>query len=156
MPKGKETMVEAQLNNLKPYKKGQSGNPKGRPKNRADEFFRKIVGLKSLRKTQGLSLDEVNTIERKLLEVTQSDLKAIIESEEASIYLKTLARAIIFDMKAGQTKTVAKLREMQYGAITQTVELSGVGGKPLFTMSENEIKDEIERIRNQRAQDETK
>ena len=72
MPRGKEYMTASQLANIEPYKfkKGQSGNPKGSTKNRVKQYLKNILPKSKLKKTEGLTMQEINTIEKKVLEVS--------------------------------------------------------------------------------------
>lgn len=114
------------------FKPGQSGNPSGRPKNRAKPQITKIIGKKKLRKAYDMTEDEINTWERKLMEVTLSDLQTIAKADETPAYPKALAMGIIVDMKNGKTTTMDKLRERQYGKPKDKVEITGSDGRPLI------------------------
>ena len=150
MPRGKEYMTASQLANIEPYKfkKGQSGNPKGSTKNRVKQYLKNILPKSKLKKTEGLTMQEINTIEKKVLEVSLSDLQLLAKSDESPAYLKNLCMAIIIDMKNGKTDTVQKLRERQYGQVKQQLEITGADGAPLLqqTMTQEQAKDFIDRL----------
>lgn len=150
MPRDKEHMTESQLANIvnHKWKPGQSGNPKGKAKNRARQYFKKIVSKAKLKRTEGLTLDEINTIEKKVLEVSLSDLQVMAKNDESPSYLKSLCMAIIIDMKNGRTDTVNKLRERQYGSVKQQVEVTGKDGAPLMEqrMSQEQAKELLQKL----------
>jgi hypothetical protein len=116
---------------LKPFKKGESGNPEGRPPSRVPEALKIILGRKKAKKFYQLNETEVNEWEAAVLAMTVSELKSLAGWEDAGSYAKGLAISILFDMKNGSTKTLDKLRERQYGKAVQKVELTGRDGRPL-------------------------
>lgn len=131
MPKA-ENMTPAQLANLEKgrFQPGQSGNPAGRKKNRVAALLKQVVPKGKLKKSEALTIDEINTIEKSVLSLELADLQLLAKMEETPAYMKTLAMAIIIDMKNGQTRTVDTLRNRQYGTPTQRMDLT-TGGQPL-------------------------
>lgn len=118
--------------NLKePWKPGQSGNPKGRPKSRVPEGIALIMGKKEAKKFYSLNNCEVDDWELAVLSMSASQLKTLAQWEHAAAYPKALSIAILNDMRNGVTKTVDKLRDRHFGGATQKIELSGKDGKPL-------------------------
>ena len=127
-PKPKRVPTEAQLANLRghEFKKGQCGNPKGRPKNRINSLLKEILPKSKMKKIkQELTKDEVNTIEKQVLQLELSDLQLVAKADSTPAYLKALAMAIIIEMKNGKTSTVDRLRDRQYGAINQKMDVTG-------------------------------
>lgn len=131
MPKP-ENMTPAQLANLEKgrFQPGQSGNPAGRKKNRVTALLKQVLPKGTIKKAEALSIDEINTIEKSLLALQLADLQLLAKMEDTPAYMKTLALAIIIDMKNGQTKTVDLLRSRQYGTPTQKMDLT-TGGQPM-------------------------
>ena len=110
-------MTQAQLDNLKghEFKKGQSGNPKGRPKNRVLALLKEELPKKSVKAMEGsLTRNEIDTIEKKALQLRFSDLQIIAGNDKVYSYLRSIAIAILMDTKNGRTTVVDKLRERQY------------------------------------------
>lgn len=144
-------VTEASLANLEghKFKKGQSGNPHGRPKNRVVTLLNDIFGTKRMKiLATGLTREEIDTIERQLLQLETPEIQAIAKDERTPTYLKAMAIAILIDMRNGRTATVDRLRDRQYGAVTQSVEVSEK--KQIESMTDEEIRAEIERIRASR------
>lgn len=137
--------------NLKaPWKPGQSGNPKGRPKNRViNEWLPACFGKKRTRQMSELTTDEINEIERRLLVASNNELVALAKYDDAPSYAKNLAMAILFDTKHGRTNTIDKLRDRQYGKTVQKVELTGRDGADLIparVLTKEEIGDLINKL----------
>ncbi len=110
------------------FKKGQSGNPKGRPPNRVPSQLVKIFGSKATAaKFYNLSGDEVDSWEQAVLSMTVRQLTALAKWDETPVYPKGLAVSIINDMKNGTTKTLDKLRERQYGAVRKALDITSNG-----------------------------
>lgn len=116
-----------------PWKPGQSGNPKGRPKNRVPEQLVTIFGSKAkAKKFYCLSATEINEWEAAILTLSAEDLKVLAKWSGAPSYPKGLAIAVLSDMKNGKTTTLDKLRERQYGKPTQRMEVTGKDGAELI------------------------
>ena len=129
MPKGKDTMVPAQLANLEKgkFQPGQSGNPAGRKKDRVKALLKEVLSKASLRKATALTNFEIDTIEQTVLALELPDLQLIAKYDKTPAYMKTLAMAMIIDMKNGQTKTVDLLRSRQYGTPKQNIDVTTAG-----------------------------
>ena len=120
---------ESQLANIESHKwqKGQSGNPKGKPKDRVKALLKQVLPKSKLKKSEGLTQDEINTIERSILALELSDLQVLAKADETPAYAKTLAMAAIIDMKNGKTTTVDRLMDRQYGKPQQKVDITTNG-----------------------------
>lgn len=129
MPRGKETMTESQLANIEGHQfaKGKSGNPAGKKKDRVKELLKAVLPKSKLKKSEALTIDEINTIERMILSLELSDLQLLAKTDETPAYAKTLAMASIIDMRNGKTTTMDKLRDRQYGAAKQSVDVTSNG-----------------------------
>ena len=131
-----------------PWKPGQSGNPKGRPKNRVPEILERILGKAKAKKIFGLSQAEVDSWESTVLTLTAEQLKDMVKFENCPAYPKNLAIAILTDMKKGKTTTIDKLRERQFGKAVQRVELTGKDGQDFMpkNITTTEAKELIEQL----------
>jgi len=114
-----------------PWKKGQSGNPAGRPKNHVGDTLKTLFG-KSARKIYNLSQQELDTWDAALISLTDSQLKALIQLDSVPSYPKNQAVAILTDMKNGRTTTVERLADRLYNRHNpKRVELTGKDGADL-------------------------
>lgn len=122
-------MTESQLANLEEHKwrKGQTGNPNGRPKNRVKILLQQILSKNKLKKSGALTLEEINTIEQSILALELSDLQVLAKADETPAYAKTLAMAAIIDMKNGKTSTMSLLMDRQYGKPQQNIDITSNG-----------------------------
>lgn len=139
------TPEERRLANLRPpFKKGQSGNPKGRPPSRVPEQLVKIMGKVQAKKFYKLSAVEITEWEAALLTMNANQLKLLAQWDEANAYPKGLAISILTDMKNGNTKTLDKLRERVIGRPTQRMEITGKDGAdfmPARVLTKKEAKE---------------
>ncbi len=136
--------------NLRPaWKKGESGNPKGRPRNRVAVFRERIMGKKKAKKYFGISAFEVTEWYEALITLDLPDLKLLAGDDEAPALARTYARAIIFDMNAGKTTTIDKLTAKLHGKAIQRIELTGSNGSDINaprTLTKEEAKDFFEEL----------
>jgi hypothetical protein len=126
------------------FKKGQSGNPKGRPPSRVPEQLVKIMGKVQAKKFYKLSAAEITEWEAALLTMNANQLKLLAQWDEANAYPKGLAISILTDMKNGNTKTLDKLRERVVGRPTQRMEITGRDGAdfmPARVLTKKEAKE---------------
>lgn len=129
---------------LKPYKQGQSGNPKGRPRSRVDGFKVKIMGKANAKKFYGITPTELQEWYETLITLNIAELKALLSNENTPALICTYTRAIITDMNAGKTTTVDKIVERLYGKAIQRVEHTGADGSDLLparTLTKDEAKE---------------
>jgi hypothetical protein len=135
-----------------PFKKGESGNLNGRPKSRVPKALKVVLGKEKAKKFYHLNEVEINDWENAVLTMTANELKALASWDDANSYAKGLAISILFDMKSGNTKTLDKLRERQFGKAVQKVELTGANGMDLMparVLSKEEVKDFLHELKNE-------
>lgn len=125
-------MSPAQLANLEKgtWKKGQSGNPKGRKPNRVCAILKNVLGTKQrgrMRRMTEMTNEEIDTAEKAILALQLSDLQLLAKADETPAYAKALAMAAIMEMKNGKIAALDRLRERQYGAIKQQVDITTNG-----------------------------
>lgn len=135
--------------NLEAYKwkPGQSGNPKGRPRNRAVELLSTILTKKQVQMNTQLTEAEINAIENIILSLDIKALQQVAKNDDTPAYMKTLAMAAILDMKNGRTKTMDLLRDRQFGSVRKTVDVTTNGQSMTpVSMTPKEAKDMLRKI----------
>ena len=127
--RGKTGRASEGWENVAPYKwqKGQSGNPKGRPRNRATELLDNCLTKKQVQENTCLSAAEIDAIENIILSLDIKALQQVAKNESTPAYMKTLAMAAILDMKNGKTRTMDLLRDRQFGSVKRTVDVTTNG-----------------------------
>lgn len=132
-------------NLAKAWKAGQSGNPKGRPKNRVyHKWLPACFGAKRAKDIKSLSQTEIDTWEQLLIVATSSELAIVAKWDDAPIYAKNLAMAILRDTKGGKTTTIDRLRDRQYERQATKLDITTRNGDA--ELSTEELTAEIERL----------
>jgi hypothetical protein len=92
------------LQNLKPWKKGVSGNPKGR--------HRKIY---TILKENGYSKDDIRTAFGELLFYNSNELDRIAERDDLPAIVLIVAKAIKRALRNGDYKFIKDIMEQSFG-----------------------------------------
>lgn len=109
-PKSKENLIP------KPWKKGQSGNPKGRP-------TKPVLQLKK----EGYKLHEINDTIQTLLNLNLEELKDVWENPKATLLERTIASAIRKGIEKGNLESVETLLNRVYGKPKEAVDVTTKG-----------------------------
>lgn len=112
------------------FKKGQSGNPKGRPKNRVPSVISTLTSIRHTSEYWALSKEEVCDWEQAILSLNTDELQQLAQNHDVPAYAQNLAAAVLSDMQAGKINTVDKLRDRQYGVVTSKTDIT-TNGKDL-------------------------
>ena len=108
------------------FKKGESGNPNGRP--------RKYV---SLLKEQGYKLSEINDTIQSMMAMDLDELKSVWENPKATILEKTIANAMRKSLEKGSLYSLETLLTRVYGKPKESV-YNNVDGDVRVTVTYNE------------------
>lgn len=123
------------VNNLIPYKKGQSGNPKGRPKGLLDFKTRLRIAIDRL--AEGFVEQHNSKYPKKPITVEDVDIMG-------DIFAQYVNKA-----RAGDQKAIDSLLDRAYGKATQPVEIGGIVGNPLADAQTKAAEAEIEAWQSQ-------
>lgn len=135
--------------NLRPFKPGQSGNPKGRPPDPAKEMLEAAMGKKGARKFARLTKANKDDIDSILESATTDFLMFVAKWDGATTYAKGRALALLNDMKKGQTTQLDKISARLHGQPAQKVELTGKDGADLMPpriLTKDEIGDLLSQL----------
>ena len=94
------------------WNKGESGNPKGRPK--------KLVPSM---KVEGYKLTEINDTIQALVSMNVKDLKSVYENPNATILEKTVAAALRRSLEEGDLNSIETLMNRVYGKPKEKMEV---------------------------------
>ena len=109
------------ISNLNPFKKGESGNPNGRP--------RKYV---SLLVDQGYKRSEINDTIQNMMAMTVDELKQVWDNPKATILEKTIASAMRKSIEKGTLYSLETLLSRVYGLPKQELAAT-VESRPIWT-----------------------
>ena len=102
----------ANLQNLKPFKKGEVANPNGRP--------RKYV---TLLKEQGYKLSEVNDTIQVMVSMDVDELKSVYDNPKATIMERTIANAMNKSLQKGSLYSMETLLTRVYGKPKEQMDI---------------------------------
>jgi len=105
--------VSNPIPNNKPFEKGQSGNPNGRP--------RKFVTLLA---SQGYTRSEINDTLQAMMSMTIEELAEVYKEPKATILEKTVANAMKKSLEKGTLYSLETLLSRVYGQPKQEVAAS--------------------------------
>lgn len=115
------------IENLKPFKKGQSGNPKGRPK-------KYVLSLKQ----EGYKMTEINDTIQAMVGMNVDELKKVYENDKATILEKTVAAALRKGLQKGDLANIETLMNRIYGKPKEKVDITTNGeniNEPKYTIN---------------------
>lgn len=98
---------------LNQFKKGESGNPNGRP--------RKYV---SLLKEQGYKLSEINDTIQTMMAMDMEELKTVWENPKATILEKTVANAMRKSLEKGSLYSLETLLTRVFGKPKEQMDIN--------------------------------
>jgi hypothetical protein len=98
------------------WEKGESGNPKGRPK--------KLVPSM---KVEGYKLTEINDTIQSIISMTVEELKHVWDNPNSTILEKTVAGALRKSLEKGNLESVETLINRVYGKPKEKIEMETKG-----------------------------
>ena len=115
------TAVSNPIPNNKPFEKGQSGNPNGRPR----KYVSTLID-------QGYKRSEINDTIQNMMAMTLEEVKAVWDNPTATVLEKTIASAIRKSIEKGTLYSMETLLSRVYGQPKQEVEQTVHIEQPLF------------------------
>jgi len=103
---------------LKPFKPGQSGNPKG-----------SSARSRALAKLKTMNAAELATVGSDLLRGDRKDLQAVGQDPKASVVQLALARLLMVVLQEGDARTLDVVLSRVVGKPKETLEVSGKDGE---------------------------
>jgi hypothetical protein len=100
------------------WEKGESGNPKGRPK-------KPVLTMK----VEGYKLAEINDTIQMMVGMTAGDLLKVWENPKATILERTIASALRKSIEKGNLDSVETLLNRVYGKPNEKVDITTAGEK---------------------------
>jgi hypothetical protein len=94
------------------FKKGESGNPNGRPKK-----------FTTLLKDSGYKQSEINDTIQSMLTLTLEELRSIHESDDATILEKTIANALYKSWRKGSLYSIETLLTRTFGKPKESIDI---------------------------------
>lgn len=98
--------------NLKKFKKGQSGNPNGRPKK-----------FTTMLKEHGYKLSEINDTIQVMLQMNIEELKEVYYNPYATILERTIANSLRKSLEKGSLYSMETLLTRVYGKPKEQIDL---------------------------------
>jgi hypothetical protein len=95
------------------FKPGQSGNPNGRPQLSADE-----------RRIRKLTNDEIKEVGSLLLAGKESELAALVASDETPILKKWMANVALIGLKSGDERRMTALLDRIVGKVKEEIDIN--------------------------------
>ena len=114
---------------LNQFKKGESGNPNGRP--------RKYV---SLLKEQGYKVSEINDTIQAMMAMDMEELKTVWENPKATILEKTVANAMRKSLEKGSLYSLETLLTRVFGKPKEQTDITGVQTIKIVYADDDNIK----------------
>ena len=100
------------------WEKGESGNPKGRPK-------KPVLTMK----VEGYKLAEINDTIQMMVGMTSGELLKVWENPKATILERTIASALRKSIEKGNLDSVETLLNRVYGKPNEKVDITTAGEK---------------------------
>jgi hypothetical protein len=106
--------------NPKPFVKGQSGNPDGRPKK-----------IYTIIKEMGYSADDMKSVFKELCWYTVNELKELFKDENKPAIVRIVSNQLWLSLSKGDMGKAREILEYTLGKPTQSSELEIKGNTPL-------------------------
>ena len=100
------------------WQKGESGNPKGRPR-------KPVLQMK----VEGYKLHEINDTIQAMVSMTLEELKFIYESPKSTVLEKTIAGALRKSIDKGNLDSIETLMNRVYGKPNEKIDVTTGGDK---------------------------
>lgn len=122
--------------NLTPWKKGETGNPNGRPR----KVLTKLENQIGIKFNVSLSKEDKYQIVESMLEMSLTELKQVAQDQDAPVFMVTIAKGIADDIKKGRINTVESMFDRFFGRAKQAVDVTSNGETLVPAVIRNDIK----------------
>jgi hypothetical protein len=119
-----------QTDNLKQWKKGQSGNPSGRP--------RKIFNVL---KEKGYTTDDIKSVFREVMWYDEKEMRDLALDKTKPMIMRITANQVGLALSKGDMRRLTEILEQVIGRPKQAIDIADVSS--VHDMSKDQVEEEL-------------